>query len=269
MFNSNVIRFKKYILENNIESFIFMKNIFKYSLYFLIIIVLGGIIIAVTMNIQKKYFLLLAELGSVILTIFSLVLFSFIEGYILFTIKGLINKSILNFNTLINASLSTVKPLFFMNLFFQIFAELPSLINYSHDYFVKGSNTYLILDNLLIPFFYFNALIVMITVCAPFSIITHGKTFKEAFKLNFRFIGNNLFKYIQFVFIAILLLFIPIIISMALDYSSYAVRYEYLLGGRLDSITYYSIFINFITSIIHILIAVLVYIAFFIFLMNQ
>jgi hypothetical protein len=99
-------------------------------------------------------------------------------------------------------------------------------------------------------------LFAILTYCTTFVLITRGGSLKNAFLVNFKFIAHNLFKYAQFIFIACLLMFIPALLSIIVSF--------FILPW-----SFFSMFIDISKSIIEIVIAVPVFIAFFLFFQDK
>ena len=188
--------------------------------------------------------------------IMSLSLFSLIEGYILFSVKGAFLEEEQNFNLILNRSLSILKPLFLINIIFAVYRYIPSAALFPITliaFFDIGQEPLLIrsiLLNLASFFTYFNALITAFAFCTPFVLIFYNVKVLDAFKLIFKFIRKNLLKYLIFVGIGVFIIFIPSLLHNVLRIYIHPLKLE-------------SIIIEIFVVAIRLVLAVIFYIAMF------
>ena len=78
-------------------------------------------------------------------------------------------------------------------------------------------------------FTYFYAIVTAFAFCTPFFVILHNVKALEAFVLTFKFIRNNLLKYLIFVGIGILLLFLPSLLHSVLRIYIHPLKFESII----------------------------------------
>lgn len=263
MFKNKSNKLQQYIEDNNIESFIFLKQILKYYLIGLLCFIFLGIFCEFVPDEESKLpcFMLISPVAN-IWALLGLSLLSIIEGFILFTVKGLIEGSYLDKEKIFNDTLAILKPLFYVNIVLVIIYYLSAFVMY--PYTIQSYFNIVIPDIMVTVssvLKYSNSLIVILTVCVPFVLVNEGGTFKSAFLLNFKFIGDNLFKYFQFICTAILLIFFPSLLKVLISFLANLYSSKLIF----NALSIYSLLLDIIVTTLQILIAVPIYIALFIF----
>lgn len=272
-FRDSASKFQKYVLEHNIDKFIFLKKVFKYSLFVLFFLICPIMIFEITIkNPEIPPFVLIGP-GFFVLGLLSISLLSLIEGIVLFALKSIIDGTEFDPKILINKTLEILKPLFYINLILGLFASLPSLVMYPYTISTVFSHGYgmpITFHYISSIFKYSNIVIVIFTVCTPFVLINKGSgTIKDVFLLNFKFIRNNLFKYLQFICIAILLMFSPSFLSLILNTLAGLSSSIVSSGMVFDTFSYSLLIIDMAVATLISLIAVPIYIALFIFFKSK
>ena len=223
-------------MESNYKNVAFIEKILKYSLIFLITVLSLTATIYLTREINNELLLIVIySLFTILIGITSLSLFSLIEGFILFSVRNAILKEDQDFNILLNNSLSILKPLFLMNIIFTVIGYIPSAallpITLSSFFDVRLGHPAVrtILLNFSSIFTYINAIGTAFTFCTPFFLILHNVKVLEAFKLTLNFIKNNLLKYLIFVGIGILILFLPSLLHSVLRTYIHPLKFESII----------------------------------------
>ena len=218
-FKAESRKMRHYASEDNLVNVSLFESILRLSL---ILLILVAAVSAIALLLGKggwiQPFVLFGPV-MVLIGLLSLSLFSLIEGFILFTVKGVIDNEQLDFKEVLNNSLSILRPLFFLNVLLSIIGTLPSLclFPYTLDAFLSpgGSASFSmkIFVQLSRFFGYLDSAVATFTVCAPFVVIVYKTGVVETLKRNFRFIGNNFLQYLMFIGTGILMLFIPSILA--------------------------------------------------------
>ena len=235
-FKAESKKLQSHSVEYNYKNVAFFEKILKYSLIFLIAILSLTATIYLTRerNNQLLFFIIYGP-AVILIGITSLSLFSLIEGFILFSVRNAILKEEHNFNMLLNNSLSILKPLFLINIIFAVIGYIPSAalfpitLSSYFDVRLGQSATRTILLNLSSLFTYINAIVAAFAFCTPFFMIFHNVKALEAFKLTFNFIRNNLLKYLIFVGIGILILFLPSLLHSVLRTYIHPLKFESII----------------------------------------
>lgn len=261
-FKAETRRLRSYSDEYNFQNVSFFQGILKYSFIFLVaaVSVSAAIFFASEQTFESLFFIITTPLITVI-GIASLSLFSLVEGFVLFSVKSAIFEEEHDFKTLLNGSLTILKPLFSINILLAVVSCLPSAVLYPitlnsiFDLGIAQSPVSQILLGSSSFFTYINAFLTSVVFCAPFVLILMPVTAYEAFKINFMFIRNNFLKYFIFVGIGTVMLFLPSLLHDILK----------IYTGPLDLT---SVIIEILAVAIRICIAVIFYIAMFTFFID-
>jgi hypothetical protein len=222
-FRAESRKLRHYASEDNLTSVDYLETILKLSLILIIAIaVLTSAALLSDKWVWTLPFTLLGP-GMMLLGLLGLSLYALIEGFILFAVKGLIDREELDFQETLNRSLSILRPLFLLNVLLTVIAIVPSLCLFPHTldaFFDSGGGSSFGMEIFLhlSDFFgYLNSAVAALTVCAPFVLIVNKTGVIESLKGNFSFIGNNFLKYLIFTGIGILMLFTPSILSQVIS----------------------------------------------------
>lgn len=229
-------KLQSHSVESNYKNVAFLKKILKYSLIFLITVLsLTATIYLTRERNNELLFFIIYIPATILIGITSLSLFSLIEGFILFSVRNAILKEEQSFNILLNNSLSILKPLFFINSIFAVIGYIPSAalfpITLSSFFDVRLGHpaARTILLNFSSIFTYINAIVTAFAFCTPFFLVLHNVKALEAFKLTLNFIRNNLLKYLIFVGIGILILFLPSLLHSVLKTYIHPLKFESII----------------------------------------
>jgi hypothetical protein len=228
--------------------------------YFLVIVQAALLIKYAIFGDTNRNITLVISVGSSIampiLGILSLSLLSMIEGFILFAIKDIIAHKEMEFRSSLSNAIAVLKPLMIFNVLIAVLAYIPSLLFFPNTIlsFLSPEPApwgYSSLLPVLSDIFrYINSVVTAFTFCIPFIVILRNCGFIEAFKNNYDFISHNFVKYLTFIGIGILLLFLPSLIGELLHLF---VRYFTILRFLIDMLM----------AAIEVLFAVIFYIAMF------
>ncbi len=262
-FKAESKKLQRYSEDYNFKNVAFLEKNLKYSLIFLIAVLsLTATIYLARERNNELFFLIIVSPAMILIGLMSLSLFSLIEGFILFSIRGGFLEEEQNFHILLNRSLSILKPLFLINIIFAVIGYIPSAalfpitLSSFLDISFGQSATRSILLNLSSFFTYFNATLTAFAFCTPFFLILNNVKVLDAFKLTFKFIKNNLLKYLIFVGLGILILFLPSLLNSVLGIYIHPLKLE-------------SIIIEIFVATLRIVLAVIFYIAMFGFFMDM
>ena len=177
------------------------------------------------------------------------------------SVRGAILEEEQNFSVILNRSLSILKPLFLLIIIFAVIRHIPSAAHFpiTLGAFLDIGQGQLLIRSILLNlasfFTYFNALVTAFTFCTPFVLIYYDVKVLYAFKLIFKFIRINLLKYLIFVGIGILIIFLPSLLHNFLKIYIHPFKLEFII-------------IEIFVVGLRILLAVIFYIAMFDFLIG-
>ena len=261
-FKAESKRLQRYASEDNLENVAYFEKILKYCLILLIIMAaLAAAVFLTGEQANNLLFYILYSSSMMLIGIMSLSVFSLVEGVILFAVNGSISGEHQSFTTLLNRSFIILKPLFLLNIIIVVIGYLPSVVRFPitvSSFMGAGSgqsSMIPLLLNLASFFTYCNSLLMVFIFCAPFLMVVHHATVKDAFTLLFNIIQNNFLKYLIFVGTGIIILFLPTLFHMVLNTYLHPLKLEY-------------IFVEMFFTAVRIALAVVFYIAMFDFIID-
>lgn len=236
LFNFFLSILAEFTEKRNEKNILFLEKVFILGIF---LIIPAGMLLLVAIDAnQTAYIWLAATLCLTILGLTSLSVVTIIEGFILHNIKAILEGNPQPFKVIFNRSMTTLRPLFYLNLILTSLGYLPSIMKalYTVSLFLPHSHPFWQftsrMSRISLYFSYVHSLVTVFTVCAPFILVTYGAGVIETFKINFRFIKDYLTKYIIIVGLGVLFLLIPAFLEIYLTVSFHPLSiYESVLGS--------------------------------------
>lgn len=212
-------KLQQFASESNMKNVFYFEKILKGSLAILILIVtiFAALSLFSVQNIETFFYIFLG-LSIALIGLLSLSLFSIIEAFVLFSVKCIIDNEEFVFDNLVNKSLKIFKQLFFLNILLFCLGSIPSILRLPFtlaSFFSleqSASSLFSILPQVSTCYSYLYSLFMAATFCVPFALVSRELNVIESFKANFIFIREHLLKYLIFVGVGILILFLPSIL---------------------------------------------------------
>lgn len=163
---------------------------------------------------------------AVILSVAGLLIASLIEGVILYYVSDHIAGEESEYGSLLERSLSVLRPLFKLNIVISVGLMLGALIAFPFSlqteiYSLLGAR---VPQSPSVPFWlavrvarYLSPVFALLTVCAPFFVIKGASSVRDAFRANFAFLGKHWLKYLTMIAAAVCLLYIPQFLGALLE----------------------------------------------------
>jgi len=152
-----------------------------------------------------------------ILQFFSLSLFSLVEGFLLFSVLGIIRDEPFGFEPIVNQSLAVFKPLFFWNIILFGLAHVSSLLLLPHTlgmFFSLPQNLSWAM-RLAHYYGYVYSLVMIFAAFVPFVIVICRTGTRQALGLHLAFVRHYLVKYLVFAGTGLVLLSLPALLNRA------------------------------------------------------
>ena len=258
-YKGEIKKLKKNSTNKNLVNVTFINRILKVSLLALIgVALLLGIIYLLDPSESVQIFCYaFIGISILVLSLLCLSIFSLLEAFILFSVKEAIQPEGLKQKEILNKSLGIIKPLFIINIILYFVGALSSLMMLPttiSQFFELGDaipyNLIIFLQKASVICSYFSSFLMVFIFFVPFALINFHTGAFEAFKRTLTFIRNFLVKYLSFVSLGIVILFIPSFINI-------------LLNLFVNPYSIYSFLIEIFTIFLRITFAVIFYIAMF------
>lgn len=219
-FKAGSKKLQQFASASNMKNVFYFEKILKASLAILILIVtiFAALSLFSSRNMEILFYIFLG-LSIALIGLLSLSLFSIIEAFVLFSVKCVINNEEFVFDKLVNMSLKIFKHLFFLNIILFCIGSIPSLLilpfTLASFFSLEQSVPALfsILPHVSIGYSYLYSMFMALTFCVPFALVSCELNVIESFKANFIFIKQHLLKYLIFVGVGVVVLYLPSILQ--------------------------------------------------------
>ncbi|TDX44402.1 hypothetical protein [Orenia marismortui] len=229
LFKVVIKKIKKYITREDEEKMNFLRMILKYTLVFGLVILGFRLFLMNARNGMSsisestRYFLGL----GLIMNVSSIILFSFLQGFILFEIREG-GKELDGLDLRIKKSLGSFGHLFKFNLILFLILNMRMTM-----YFIPllGNIIFNSLPWLKYVFTLINLIIVLLTMFTPHIIIFEDKNVVKALKGSIEFITFNFSRYISLIIVLTIIEFVFRSLLGSINGSIYGYMYSHVLNG--------------------------------------